>query len=126
MKVMSKKKDKKVMYYYHEKFPEWGIDELPLEDIRYIKSVVNGRDLYLHSVTSYLNIETMTKGYFPSTYELCDVYGKGEVYHWSNRSGNIVVLSFNKELLSVCWKKDCKATYNKLKDRLKELENARI
>ena len=41
-------KDK--IYFYNPKYPEYGIEELPLVDIKYINSVVDGRELYIYAV----------------------------------------------------------------------------
>lgn len=119
---MKKKKEKKVIYHYNKRFPEFGIEAMELEDVRYIKSVLTNKDLYLHSIQSYYNLDTMTKNYFPMSYELCNVCGNGTIYHWQNHFGNTVVMSFDKSILEHYWVLDCQAEYKKMQERMTKLE----
>lgn len=112
-----------IMYFYNRKFPEHGISEMKIIDMREVKSVITGKPLYVHSVLSYYDIDLYgnTKGY-PRLYELGSPTACGKVYGWHNHFNNEIFMSFEKDRLMPFYKADVYAAYTVLKKRMEELE----
>ena len=112
-----------IMYFYNRKFPEYGIMEMKIIDMREVKSVITGKPLYVHSVLSYYDIDLYgnTKG-CPRLYELSSRTTCGKVYSWHNNFNNEIFMSFEKDRLMPSYKADCNAAYMVMKRRLGELE----
>ena len=114
-------KDK--IYFYNPKYPEHGIDELPLVDIKYITSVIDGRDLYIYAVVSMKNIETGNTNEFVNHYHIYNPYTEDDDMYMYDLVGNRKrILSFNREKLEEWWQEDVRVEISKLKSRLEELE----
>lgn len=114
-------KDK--IYYYNPKYPEHGIEELPLVDIKYITSVIDGRDKYIYAILSKVNIETGNINEFVNHYHIYNPYEEDDDMFMYDLPGNRErILSFNREKLEEWWKEDVKTQYNIARKRLEELE----
>lgn len=114
-------KDK--IYYYNPKYPEHGIDELPLVDIKYITSVIDGRDLYIYAVVSTKDIETGENLHYRHQYNIYNPYAEDDdMYMYDLIGDRHRILSFNREKLEEWWQEDVRVEISKLKSRLEELE----
>lgn len=116
-------KDK--IYFYNPKYPEHGIEELPLVDIKYIKSVIDGRDLYIYSVVSYFDIETYNMEEYAREYHIYNPYDNAEdkdMFMLDLGGTRHRILSFNNEKLENWWKIDLDVAICSVRRRLEELE----
>lgn len=114
-------KDK--IYFYNPKYPEHGIEELPLVDIKYITSVIDGRDLYIYAVVSTKDIETGENLHYRRQYNIYNPYAEDDDMYMYDLVGNRErILSFNKEKITKWWEEDLRVTKNKLTMRLKDVE----
>lgn len=114
-------KDK--IYFYNPKYPEFGIEELPLVDIKYVKSVVDGRELYIYAVVSTRDIETGENLHYEHQYNIYNPYAEDDDMYMYDLIGNRErILSFNKEKITKWWEEDLRVTKNKLTMRLKDVE----
>lgn len=113
----------KEMYYYNPKYPEYGIDTLPLEYIEWISATMDGSDRRIYAVASKFNIETGHENEFPNSYHVyCPYEEDDDMYVYDMVGNRERILSFNREKLVEWWKEDVRTQYNIMKKRLEDLE----
>lgn len=115
--------ENRIMYYYNPKYPEYGIEELPIDDIAWVTHTITGEHKYIHSVYSKYSIETGMTNDFTQGYSIYCPYEEDEDMYVYDLPGNRErILSFNREKLVEWWKEDVKTQYNIMKKRLEDLE----
>lgn len=115
--------ENRIMYYYNPKYPEYGIEELPIDDIAWVTHTITGEHKYIHSVYSKFNIETGVEEDFTQGYCIYNPYTEDEDMYVYDLPGNRErILSFNREKLEEWWREDVKTQYNIMKRRLEDLE----
>ena len=115
--------ENRVMYYYNPKYPEYGIEELPIDDIAWVTHTITGEHKYIHSVYSKFNIEAGVEEDFTQAYHIYCPYEEDEDMYVYDLPGNRErILSFNREKLEKWWREDVKTRYNIMKRRLEDLE----
>lgn len=114
-------KDK--IYFYNPKYPEYGISEMPVLDIMWVNSVVDGRHLYISAIVSKFDIETEREIEYSRSYAVYNPYTEDDDMFVYDLPGNRErVLSFNRAKLEEWWYEDVKTRYNIMKKRLGDLE----
>lgn len=113
----------KEIYYYNPKYPEYGIETLPIDDVAMISYSAMGEKKCLHSVYSKYDIETGQELDWTRGYTLYCPYEEDDDMYMYDLPGNRErILSFNREKLEEWWYEDVKTRYNIMKKRLEDLE----
>ena len=113
----------KKVYYYNPKYPEYGIEELLVDDIAWITHTMTGAYKYIHCIYSKFNIETGAEEDFTQAYHTYNPYTEDDDMFVYDLPGNRErILSFNREKLVEWWQEDVKTQYNIMKKRLEDLE----
>lgn len=114
-------KDK--IYFYNPKYPEYGISEMPVLDIMWVNSVLDGRHLYISAIVSRFDIETEREVEYSRSYSVYNPYTEDNDMFVYDLPGNRErILSFNRAKLEEWWYEDVKTRYNIMKKRLEDLE----
>lgn len=114
-------KDK--IYFYNPKYPEYGISEMPVLDIMWVNSVVDGRHLYISAIVSKFDIETEREVEYSRSYAVYNPYTEDNDMFVYDLPGNRErILSFNRAKLEEWWYEDVKTRYNIMKKRMEDLE----
>lgn len=116
---------KEKMYFYNPKYPEYGIDELPIEYIEWICATKDGSDRRLHAVASKLDIETGTTLGYPRSYHIYSPYPEeedGDMFVLDLHGNRERILSFNHDKIVLWWETDLRIERNHLKKRLEDIE----
>ena len=117
--------ENKEMYYYNPKYPEYGIETLPLEYIEWISATTDGSDRRLYAVASKLDIETGTTLGYPRSYHIYSPYPEeedGDIYVLDLYGNRERILSFNKEKIIKWWQEDVRVAKVHCEAKLEELE----
>lgn len=113
-------KDK--IYFYNPKYPEYGIEELPIENVEWVSNL-EGKRLYMHGVTSKYDIETgETLDYIMSYRIYCPYEEDDDMFMYDLPGNRERILSFNRAKLEEWWYEDVKTRYNIMKKRMEDLE----
>ena len=113
----------KEIYYYNPKYPEHGIETLPLVDVKWLQSEVDGTDKHIYAIITNVNIETGYMFLYDHPYTVYCPYEDDRDMFVLDLSGNRErILSFNREKLEEWWKEDVKTQYNIARKRLEELD----
>lgn len=114
-------KDK--IYFYNPKYPEYGISEMPVLDIMWVNSVLDGSHLYISAIVSKFDIETESELEYSRSYSVYNPYTEDDDMFVYDLPGNRErILSFNRAKLEEWWYEDVKTRYNIMKKRLGDLE----
>lgn len=114
-------KDK--IYFYNPKYPEYGISEMPVLDIMWVNSVLDGRHLYISAIVSKFDIETEREVEYSRSYTVYNPYTEDNDMFVYDLPGNRErILSFNRAKLEEWWYEDVKTRYNIMKKRMEDLE----
>lgn len=114
-------KDK--IYFYNPKYPEYGISEMPVLDIMWVNSVVDGGHLYISAIVSKFDIEMEREIEYSRSYAVYNPYTEDDDMFVYDLPGNRErILSFNRAKLEEWWYEDVKTRYNIMKKRLGDLE----
>lgn len=114
----------KEIYYYNPKYPEHGVETLPIKYVEWITtSTSEHAEKRLYAVVSKVNIETGHENEFPNIYHVYCPYEEDDDMFALDLSGNRErILSFNREKLVEWWKEDVRTQYNIMKKRTEDLE----
>jgi len=113
----------KEIYYYNPKYPEHGIETLPLVDIKWLQSEVDDTNKHIYAIITNVNIETGYTFLYDHPYTVYCPYEDDRDMFVLDLSGNRErILSFNREKLEEWWKEEVRTQYNIMKKRLEELE----
>lgn len=114
-------KDK--IYFYNPKYPEYGISEMPILDIMWVNSVLDGGHLYISAIVSKFDIETEREVEYSRSYAVYNPYTEDDDMFVYDLPGNRErILSFNRAKLEEWWYEDVKTRYNIMKKRMEDLE----
>ena len=116
--------ENKEIYYYNPKYPEYGIETLPITYIQWLSTSTNDdAPRYIHGIGSDVNIETGQKETYGCYYSLYNPYTEDDDMFVHDLPGNRErILSFNREKLVEWWREDVRTQYNIMKKRLEDLE----
>ena len=116
--------ENKEIYYYNPKYPEYGIEALPITYIQWLSTSTNDdAPRYIHGIGSDVNIETGQKETYGCYYSLYNPYTEDDDMFVHDLPGNRErILSFNREKLVEWWREDVRTQYNIMKKRLEDLE----
>ena len=113
----------KEIYYYNPKYPEHGVETLPLVDVKWLQSEVDGTDKHIYAIITNVNIETGYTLLYDRPYTVYRPYEDDRDMFMLDLSGNRErILSFNREKLVEWWKEDVRTQYNIMKKRMEDLE----
>lgn len=116
----------KEIYYYNPKYPEYGIETLPLEYIEWITtSTSKNAEKRLYAVASKLDIETGTTLSYPKSYHIYSPYPEeedGDMFVLDLLGNRERILSFNHDKIVLWWETDLRIERNHLKERLEDIE----
>lgn len=114
----------KEIYYYNPKYPEYGIEVLPIQYLEWLSTSTNeNAHKQIHAIGSKFNIETGMEEDFTNYYLVYNPYAEDEDVFVHDLPGNRErILSFNREKLEEWWYEDVKTRYNIMKRRLEDLE----
>lgn len=112
------------IYYYNPKYPEHGIEALPIQYIEWIGTDTNEEAWKrIHAIGTKVNIETGMESDFVNHYVVYNPYTEDEDVFIHDLPGNRErILSFDREKLVEWWREDVKTQYNIMKRRLEDLE----
>jgi hypothetical protein len=112
------------IYYYNPKYPEYGIDVLPIQYLEWLStSTSENAHKQIHAIGSKFNIETGMEEDFANYYLVYNPYPEDDDIFVHDLPGNRErILSFNREKLEEWWYEDVKTRYNIAKRRLEDLE----
>jgi len=113
----------KEMYYYNPKYPEYGIETLPLEYIEWISATMDGSDRRIYAVASKFNIETGHENEFPNIYHVyCPYEEDDDMFVYDSLGNRERILSFNRKKLEEWWQEDVRIAKVHCEAKLEELE----
>ena len=113
----------KEIYFYNPKYPEYGIETLPLVDVKWLQSEIDGTDKHIYAIITNVNIETGHTLLYDRPYTVyCPYEDDRDMFVYDLPGNRERILSFNKEKITQWWEEDLRVTKNKLTMRLKDVE----